>query len=330
MHEEVGGVVKEYLYAPVGQELSIVDGNQNLLQGETYFGGRYLGTATPSWFNYAYADGQGTVRKRSNGELDSNWPFGEFANYQNGVSPIHFTGKLRDTETNLDYFGARYYSSQLGRWPDWSDSPEPVPYANLANPRSLNLYSYVLNNPATATDPDGHICFLGIGNTCSKATPKEGPVTGTATVGTADEVLGGIDTQAILAGLRSGADAVVTGASGIAGNAIDAAGGALGAVLTFSQPLDAGEDQILARRDAQVAGVQKKLGGLAGRAGDKVRDVIRSRGGTASNVNEVSHWADKTLGEAAQAAANGDRSAEKCNQDRQGCRPAGPKALGRG
>jgi len=160
VHEEVGGVVKEYLYAPVGQELSIVDANQNLLQGETYFGGRYLGTATPSWFNYAYADGQGTVRKRSNGELDSNWPFGEFANYQNGVSPIHFTGKLRDSETNLDYFGARYYSRQLGRWltPDWSPAPTPIPYASLDNPQSLNLYSYVLNNPATATDPDGHCC----------------------------------------------------------------------------------------------------------------------------------------------------------------------------
>ncbi len=27
-----------------------------------------------------------------------------------------FTGKERDTETNYDYFGARYYDSDLGRW----------------------------------------------------------------------------------------------------------------------------------------------------------------------------------------------------------------------
>ena len=27
-----------------------------------------------------------------------------------------FTGKERDTETGLDYFGARYYNSELGRW----------------------------------------------------------------------------------------------------------------------------------------------------------------------------------------------------------------------
>jgi hypothetical protein len=40
-----------------------------------------------------------------------------------------------DPESNLDEFGARYYSSTYGRWmvPDWSAAPEPVPYANLTN-----------------------------------------------------------------------------------------------------------------------------------------------------------------------------------------------------
>ncbi|MGH9829515.1 MAG: hypothetical protein ACREDR_40375, partial [Blastocatellia bacterium] len=122
VHESVGGVVKEYVYGQSGQELSVVDANQNLLQGETYVtsgaggaaGGRYLGSATPSSFNWAYADGLGSVRKRSNGEVDTNWPFGEFAGYQNGVSQLHFTAKYRDTETGLDYFGARYYNSTLG------------------------------------------------------------------------------------------------------------------------------------------------------------------------------------------------------------------------
>jgi RHS repeat-associated protein len=27
-----------------------------------------------------------------------------------------FTGKERDTESGNDYFGARYYSSAMGRW----------------------------------------------------------------------------------------------------------------------------------------------------------------------------------------------------------------------
>ena len=72
------------------------------------------------------------------------------------------TGKERDTETGLDYFGARYYGSNMGRWmsPDWSASPEPVPYAKLDNPQTLNLYGYVQNNPATRFDLDGHQGFL--------------------------------------------------------------------------------------------------------------------------------------------------------------------------
>ena len=70
-----------------------------------------------------------------------------------------FTGKERDTESGLDYFGARYYSSNMGRWmsPDWSEDPYPVPYADLENFQSLNLYGYVGNNPLSKNDADGHI-----------------------------------------------------------------------------------------------------------------------------------------------------------------------------
>ena len=69
-----------------------------------------------------------------------------------------FTGKERDQESGNDYFGARYYSSSMGRFmsPDWSAKIEPVPYAKLDDPQSLNLYAYVRNNPLTRNDPDGH------------------------------------------------------------------------------------------------------------------------------------------------------------------------------
>ena len=79
----------------------------------------------------------------------------------NSALTQRFTGKERDTETGLDYFGARYLSGVQGRWtsPDWSEKPEPVPYANFANPQTLNLYGYVQNNPITAIDPDGHCCL---------------------------------------------------------------------------------------------------------------------------------------------------------------------------
>ncbi len=56
-------------------------------------------------------------------------------------SAYQFTGKERDTESGLDYFGARYFGSTMGRFlsPDWSSKAEPVPYAKLDNPQSLNL-----------------------------------------------------------------------------------------------------------------------------------------------------------------------------------------------
>jgi RHS repeat-associated protein len=72
---------------------------------------------------------------------------------------MHFTGKMRDVASGNDYFGARYYSSALGRWmgPDWSTTPVPIPFANITNPQSLNLYAYVLNNPLSKLDSDGHV-----------------------------------------------------------------------------------------------------------------------------------------------------------------------------
>lgn len=58
---------------------------------------------------------------------------------------------------------ARYYGSALGRFtsPDWSEKPQPIPYADLTNPQSLNLYGYVLNNPLSRVDPNGHIDCTG-------------------------------------------------------------------------------------------------------------------------------------------------------------------------
>jgi RHS repeat-associated protein len=64
-----------------------------------------------------------------------------------------FTGKERDSESGNDYFGARYYSSAMGRFmsPDYDDGPRPT-----NNPQRLNLYAYALNNPLRFIDEDGY------------------------------------------------------------------------------------------------------------------------------------------------------------------------------
>jgi RHS repeat-associated protein len=87
------------------------------------------------------------------------YPYGGERQIINTVNNHYkFTGKERDSETGLDYFGARYYSNGLGRFitPDWAAKPVTVPYAVLGDPQTLNLYSYVRDVPTSRSDPDGH------------------------------------------------------------------------------------------------------------------------------------------------------------------------------
>jgi len=63
------------------------------------------------------------------------------------------TGKERDSESGNDYFPARYYASSMGRWT--SPDPSGLYLADPENPQTLNLYSYVVNNPLRFVDPDG-------------------------------------------------------------------------------------------------------------------------------------------------------------------------------
>jgi RHS repeat-associated protein len=67
-----------------------------------------------------------------------------------------YTGKERDAESGLDYFGARYYGSSMGRF--MSPDPSGAAFSDPGNPRSWNMYSYVQNNPLNSVDPDGLDC----------------------------------------------------------------------------------------------------------------------------------------------------------------------------
>jgi RHS repeat-associated protein len=91
------------------------------------------------------------------------YPFGGERPYTNTCPQNYkFEGKERDTETGNDDFGARYYSNRFGRWlsADWSSVPVPVPYANLTNPQTLNLYAMVSDDPESFADLDGHTSFF--------------------------------------------------------------------------------------------------------------------------------------------------------------------------
>ena len=65
-----------------------------------------------------------------------------------------FTAKERDTETSLDYFGARYYASSQGRF---TGVDSLMSSGQTAHPQSWNRYTYCLNQPLLLIDPTGLI-----------------------------------------------------------------------------------------------------------------------------------------------------------------------------
>jgi len=114
-------------------------------------------TASESIVSYYYIeDSLGTSRviTDSAGNLcyDADfYPFGGERAYTDTCPQNYkFTGKERDSESGLDNFGARYNSSQFGRFM----SPDPLG-GSLIDPQTLNKYSYVRNNPINLTDPTG-------------------------------------------------------------------------------------------------------------------------------------------------------------------------------
>jgi len=119
-----------YIYAN-GQRIAKRTNNETF-----YFHNDHLGSATvvtdaePRWFEEKRYD-----------------PFGiELA----GGSKIGYNSKELDKDTELNYYGARYYAADFGRF----TTPDTVK-GKLVNPQSLNLYTYTLNNPLVYTDPDG-------------------------------------------------------------------------------------------------------------------------------------------------------------------------------
>jgi RHS repeat-associated protein len=66
-----------------------------------------------------------------------------------------FTGKERDAESGLDYFGARHDASTLGRF--MQPDPGKINLRHALNPQKWNKYAYSLNNPLRFFDPDGMV-----------------------------------------------------------------------------------------------------------------------------------------------------------------------------
>jgi RHS repeat-associated protein len=157
----VNGQTRDFVYDLSGRNIDeFTPGGSGWLgtwtRGEAYAGSLHIATYANSTTEFDNSDWLSTFRARSdvNGnkvESCTSLPFGEDLTCTGTeVTPIHFTGKEHDAESGNDFFGARYYTSTMGRFltPDWVEKPTNVPYyAHFGNPQSFSPYSYVENNP---------------------------------------------------------------------------------------------------------------------------------------------------------------------------------------
>lgn len=100
-----------------------------------------------------------TIVTDQSGEVVESNDYGDFGNIIHSNSTIDndykYTGKELDTGTGLQYFGQRYYDSNISQFISIDPLLVNLPYDLLADPQKLNSYSYVYNNPIKYIDPTG-------------------------------------------------------------------------------------------------------------------------------------------------------------------------------
>ncbi|WP_164821827.1 RHS repeat domain-containing protein, partial [Paenibacillus koleovorans] len=67
------------------------------------------------------------------------------------AQPFRYSGEYWDSVASLQYLRARWYDPSIGRFIN-----EDTYEGQISNPLSLNLYTYVHNNPLIYSDPTGH------------------------------------------------------------------------------------------------------------------------------------------------------------------------------
>src|SRR6185437_7258827 len=156
-------LTNSYVVGKDGEQLTEFQGSTPV-HTNVFSGGKLLATYASSQAYFAFSDWLGTKRAEIGTNCTSSYaslPYGDELTPSGNcldATEHHYTGKEHDQESGNDYFLARYYTSTAGRFlsPDWDDDPDPIPYAYIGNPQSLNLYAYTGNDPLGGVDPDGH------------------------------------------------------------------------------------------------------------------------------------------------------------------------------
>lgn len=95
----------------------------------------------------------------TDGNIVNSYEYDEWGNITYQVEGItnsfKYSGEVYDEETGLYYLRARYYDPSIGRF-----ISEDTYEGQIDNPLTLNLYTYVLNNPLIRIDPTGHDSYV--------------------------------------------------------------------------------------------------------------------------------------------------------------------------
>ena len=158
--DHTAGAKTYYVYDAFGQlSAEYATGSSSSMQGTQYLSADHLGSTR--------------LVTNASGEVVSRHdylPFGEeLPNTVGGRQSVagytwnpditqRFTGKERDAETGLDYFGARYLGAGMGRFT--GADPINVTPARMLDPQRFNLYLYGRNNPLKFIDADGRDVHL--------------------------------------------------------------------------------------------------------------------------------------------------------------------------
>jgi len=125
------------------------------MQGAGGVGGLLEINDTANGVQFVAYDGNGNVAALVNGVGGTNsaqyeyGPFGELIRSTGPMAkanPFRFSTKFQDDETDLLYYGYRYYNGSTGRW----ISRDPIEERG-----GLNLYAFVRNNPLSSIDARG-------------------------------------------------------------------------------------------------------------------------------------------------------------------------------
>jgi RHS repeat-associated protein len=153
-------VTNEYLFDTEGNQQIELNGSGTVLHTNLYAGGKLIATYQGTNTYFHFTDWLGTRRYEANSagamtETCTNLPFGDsqVCTGTPDATEQHFTGKEHDSESGLDYFGARYYANVLGRW---VSTDSAIITLDAFDPQTWNRYSYAFNKPVTLVDPNGN------------------------------------------------------------------------------------------------------------------------------------------------------------------------------